>query len=304
MPEPRYVSTAQVASALGVSVTTIKRWVDEGILPAYKTPGGHRKLLLPDVLRIVRQEGFPHLDLSHLGPANAGEAGDPQALSLQLCTALRQGDERAVRAVLHGAYQAGMAVEVLADAVVAPAMRRLGHDWEKGRIDVFHEHRGTQLCAAALFELKGQLDLCADGERPVALGGGPERDPYLLANLLAQMVLFDAGWQAINLGPNTPLASFRKALTDFHPRLLWLSVSHLEDQEAFLRQYRELYEEAVQAGAAVAVGGRALAEHVRAGIPYTTFGDGLTHLAAFAGTLHPRPRRPRRGRPPKAPAGA
>jgi methanogenic corrinoid protein MtbC1 len=197
-----------------------------------------------------------------------------------------------------------MPVAALADGVVAPAMRRLGHEWERGRIDVFHEHRATQLCAAALFELKGQLDVCADGERPVALGGGPERDPYLLANLLAQIVLLDAGWQAVNLGPNTPLASFRKAVADFRPRLLWLSVSHLEDADGFLGEYRLLYEEAAQSGAAVAVGGRALVEQLRAGMPYTTFGDGLTHLAAFAGTLHPRPRRPRRGRPPRSPAGA
>jgi hypothetical protein len=38
---------------------------------------------------------------------------------------------------------------------------------------------------------------------------------------------------------------------------------------------------------------------VRSAIPYTTYGDGLGHLAAFARTLHFRPKPPRRGRPPK-----
>ena len=36
---------------------------------------------------------------------------------------------------------------------------------------------------------------------------------------------------------------------------------------------------------------------IRPSMLYTTYGDGLTHLAAFAKTLHPRPKRPRRGRP-------
>ena len=50
---------------------------------------------------------------------------------------------------------------------------------------------------------------------------------------------------------------------------------------------------------AVAIGGRALREPLRSRIPYTTHGDGLSHLAAFARTLQPRPNPPRRGRPRK-----
>ena len=45
--------------------------------------------------------------------------------------------------------------------------------------------------------------------------------------------------------------------------------------------------------------GQALTEPLRSSIPYTTHGDGLSHLAAFARTLHPRPKPPRRGRPPR-----
>jgi hypothetical protein len=50
-------------------------------------------------------------------------------------------------------------------------------------------------------------------------------------------------------------------------------------------------------GSAVAVGGRALATAIRETIPYSAHGDGLTHLAAFAKTLNPPRRRPKRGRP-------
>ncbi len=298
MSERRYVSTAQVAAALGVSVTTVKRWVDEGILPAQKTPGGHRKLLLADVLRTVREGNFPHLDLTRLNLARLDRGTpDPETVSGQLLSALRAADAAAARALVRDSHAGGLAVETLADAVVAPAMAQLGHEWEKGRIDVLHEHRGTLTCAAALYALKAELEANAGPDRPVAVGGGPERDPYLLANLLAEMTLLEAGWQAVNLGPNTPLASFRKALAEFSPRLLWLSVSYLEDPAAFVDGYQGLYREAVRAGVAVAVGGRALTESLRTGLPYTTYGDGMTHLAAFARSLHPAPRRPRRGRP-------
>ncbi|HEX8199933.1 MAG TPA: helix-turn-helix domain-containing protein [Isosphaeraceae bacterium] len=295
---PIYVGTAQVAEALGVSVATVKRWVDQGILPAHRTPGGHRKILLGDVLRIAREGDFPRRDLSLLGlPATAPAPADPKALAAALLAALKRGDATATRGLILGAHRAGMPIESLGDGVVSPTMARLGHEWEEGRIDVFDEHRGTLLCAAALYELKAGLPGPAQAAAPLALGGSPEGDPYLLANLLIESVLVDAGWEVINLGPNTPLRSVGLALARFRPRLLWLSVGHLADPESFLQGYQELYREAQRLETAVAIGGRSLTVALRSRMPYTTFGDGLTHLAAFARSLHPSPRRPRRGRP-------
>ena len=79
--------------------------------------------------------------------------------------------------------------------------------------------------------------------------------------------------------------------------MVWLSVSHLPDPKAFVKEYRDFYRAAERAGAAVAVGGQSLNESLRSQMLYSTYGDGLSHLAAFARTLHPRPKRPLRGRP-------
>lgn len=293
-----YVSTAQVAEALGLSISTVKRWVDQGILPAHKTPGGHRKILLSDAVRVVREGEFPRLDLGRLGLAPPGEVPpDTQSLGAAALAALKRGDAVELLSLLQGAHRSGLAIETLADKVIAPAMRRLGHEWAEGRLDVWQEHRGTQICAAALYEMRATLKDRDDPKRPLAIGGGPEGDPYLLANLLAEMTLTGRGWRAINLGPNTPLSSFLAAMTQLRPRLLWLSASHLVDPDSFLKQYRVLHEEASRMAVAVAIGGRALTEELRSEIPYTTFGDGLTHLAEFVRALQPAAQRPRRGRP-------
>jgi MerR family transcriptional regulator, light-induced transcriptional regulator len=298
MQEPRYVSTADVARALGVGVSTVKRWVDDGILAAHKTAGGHRKLLVADVLRVVREGDFPRLDLRSLEFVAEPHGGaDATVLSRQLLNALKRGERDTVRSLIHGAHRSGVAVESLADFVIAPAMYQLGHEWETGRIEVLHEHRGTQVCASALYELKAVLEAQANADRPLAVGGSPEHDHYLLANLLAEMVLLDVGWRVVSLGPHTPMSSFRQALAELRPRLLWISVSQIVDRDCFLAEYRELYQEAERAGVAVAVGGRALIDSVRSVMPYTCYGDGLRHLAAFARSYHRPPRRPRRGRP-------
>ena len=256
MSQLQYYSPAEVAQALGVSVTTIKRWVDDGVLPAHKTAGGHRKILRADVLRLVREGNFPHLDLGRFDVAGSTDRPpDTERLSGYLLDGLRLGDEAAVRAAVHGGYEAGLPVEVLADRVIAPAMHALGHQWEQGRIDVFHEHRGTLLCAGVLHELKARLEAHAERGRPTAVGGSPEGDPSVLASLLTQMVLLDAGWDATNVGAHTTLASFRKALHEVRPRLVWLSVSHLpEDSGRFLDEYATFYRDAEREGVAVAIG--------------------------------------------------
>lgn len=294
-----FFSPAEVAQALGVSPTTIKRWVDAGVLAAHKTAGGHRKILLADVLRLVREGNFPHLDLGRLHASSPLQALDADNLSQQLFDALAAGDTALTRHVLHGAYTAGMAMEELADRVVAPAMAQFGHDWQAGRIDVMHEHRATLLCTAALHELKPTLEANVEQDRPLAAGGSPEGDHSLLANLLVQMVLLDAGWDAVNLGPNTPMPSFSRAVNELQPRLMWLSASYLADAATFLKQFRAFSNDAARASVAVAVGGRALDESLRVHMRFTFHGEGLTQLADFARTLYPRPRPPKRGRPAK-----
>ncbi|VTR99872.1 B12-binding domain-containing protein [Tuwongella immobilis] len=298
--EPQYVSTAQVARALGVSVTTVKRWVDESILPAHRTPGGHRKLLINDVLRLVREGSFPHADLGQLQiPRMPVEESDPRALSKQLTDALLASDSEAVRSLIHGAYRNGVSIEFLADRIIGPAMAYVGHQWEAGQIGIMHEHRSTQACVGALYELRGMLRMQAvDANRPVAICGAPEHDHYTMPSLLAKLVLLDAGWNAINLGPNTPMSAFLDAMHLYKPTLIVVSISYLPDPHQFLQKYSEFYRQAEQLGIPVAVGGRGLTETLRVNMPYTTFGDGLTHLSAFARTLYRRPQRPRRGRPP------
>ena len=303
--ENRYASTAQVAEALGVSVTTVKRWVDDGVLPARKTVGGHRKVRMADVVRLAREAKLPQADISRLVPRPRDvDLSNPDLVAGQLRAALHEADAELVAALLHGAYRHGYPIEVLADRVVGPALEEVGRGWECGQLDVMQEHRATQMVVAALYELQGTLRSRPAGDRPVAVGGAPTGDPTLVPTLLAKLVLADAGWEAVNLGPQTPVEAFASAMNELRPRLVWVCATHLEEPEGFLREYREVYRQAEERGIAVAVGGRGLTKALRERMPYTTFGDGMTHLTAFARTLYQRPPVPRKGRPPRArPAG-
>lgn len=302
LSERRYVSTAQVAQALGVSVTTVKRWVDDRVLPAHRTPGGHRKLLMADVLRLVRAGNLPQSDLTKLLPRAAQETLDPADTLRHLSAAVVAGDAELIRTIVIGAYQSGMSVAVLADKVVSPAMLQIGHDWEVGRLAVLQEHRVSQALMAAMYELRAHLRVNAEADRPVAVGGAPEHDHSALPSLMAKLTLLDAGWEAVNLGPHTPTFALRGAIDDLKPQLVWVSVTHLQDPDQFVADFNELSEYAEQKQVAIAVGGRGLTQGIRERLRYTTFGDGFGQLLAFAKTLHHHRQRPKRGRPARAEA--
>ena len=277
-----YLSPKQVARALGTSESTVKRWVDTNRLAAERTLGGHRRILAQDVLDLVRREGLPHLDLTALQGEHVPIPTDE--LADRLHAALQAGNLDEVRSLI---LDAGLPVAVLADEVITPVLWRIGQAWALGETDVYCEHRATHLCHAAISSLEARTATAnplAD-DRPLALGGGPEGDHYVLANLLVGLALREVGWRVVNLGPNTPFCALRRAMADLRPRLVWLSCSFLADPEAFLRDYEEFYGHAEQCGVAVAIGGRAISESMRRRMTFTHFGDRIGHLIAYAGPL-------------------
>ncbi len=298
MQEPeRYLSTAEVANYLSVGVSTVKRWVEKGVLKAHKTVGGHRKLLWDDVLRLAKEENFA---LGTLAPQASVGALEPIALRKEFEAALREESSAAAQALMQNTYRSGASLLALADDVIAPVMARVGKDWQTGRIDVCDEHQRTQLCISALFHLKRLLEVQVRPGRPLALGGAPEGDPYLIPSLMIEIVLLEAGWRVVNFGPNVPLDSLARAIADERPKLVWLSASHLEDEPRFVREVRVLSERAKAEGALLVLGGQAIQGELAQSLTFATIGQRLEVLVNLAKGLHPPPRRPRLGRPRKS----
>lgn len=50
-----YCSTREAATLLGVSLRTAQLWVENGVLLAWKTAGGHRRILRQSVIRILEE---------------------------------------------------------------------------------------------------------------------------------------------------------------------------------------------------------------------------------------------------------
>lgn len=52
------LSTIEVSRILGVAVSSVSKWIDEGRLVAGRTPGGHRRIEKEDFVRFLHQQKF------------------------------------------------------------------------------------------------------------------------------------------------------------------------------------------------------------------------------------------------------
>lgn len=54
----RYLTTGQVSKACGVSLVTVKKWITQGKLRAFRTPGGHFRITAEEFKRLQSTYGF------------------------------------------------------------------------------------------------------------------------------------------------------------------------------------------------------------------------------------------------------
>lgn len=283
--QPHY-SPKQVADALQVSESSIKRWCDRGVIPTIRTVGGHRRVTLEGLQHFLRQTerslqhpellGLPKLTSQRLGVIPG--QNDPQRREFR--AALAAGDEEACQRILHERLAVGWTRSEATEDLITDAMHGVGEAWQCQQLDVYQERRGCEICLRLIYELRASLPT-PRVDAPIAIGGTPEGDPYQLPTALVELALREAGWQATSLGSNLPLESFRQAAHDYEPQLVWLSVSSIADEAALVASVNDLAEQ-LGNETPLLVGGRALDDELRPRLRYTAHCDSLRHLVELA----------------------
>lgn len=232
----QFLSPRQAARVLGASESSLKRWVDAGELAIRRTAGGHRRIPAAEVVRFARREGLPLQDAGLLGrsPPAAG-----RRLTAAVTRALLDGEGETLQRLLLRAHLDGMPVAALADGPLRLAMEELGRLWLSDPAGVAREHHATLLVMRAVEALRHVLP-APPTDAPLAVGGGPAGDPYLLPSLLASLVLQEAGWRTVDLGPDTPDAALIAAVHRHGATLAWRSYTGELDPAAAARDLATL----------------------------------------------------------------
>lgn len=279
------LSPRELARALGVSESSVKRWVDEGRLSAVRTAGGHRRIAGAEAVRFVRQSGMAVVrpDVIAGAEINAAFASldslTSEEVADRLFGLLDSDESAAARALLLGLYVKGWSVASICDGPVRLALERIGTLWQHGQAGIVTEHRATDTCQRVLAEIRA-LTAAPAADAPSAIGGAPRHDPYLLPSMMAATVLADLGFRDHNLGPDLPIGALDLAARHYRPRLVWLAMSVTREIEGLTPEEMALAARLARHGATLVIGGRG------APTPPPTPGilriHSMAELAAFA----------------------
>jgi excisionase family DNA binding protein len=287
----------QIAKALKVSESSVKRWCDSGQIETIRTVGGHRRILHSALMSFLRTTDRELLAPQVLGldlPTDLASLsiGEEQALDQNIedeiissfRAAILSGDESNCRKLVGRWFSLQQSFAPLADRLISTTFHYMGDLWKSDEIEIYQERRAREICTRIILEVR-RLIAEPTTDAPLAMGGGPAGDQYTLPSQLIDVVLRQANWHTTNLGSNLPFRTMLAAIRESRPNLFWLSVSSIEDTDRFLSGFNQFAGE-IPAGVSLIVGGRALTDQLRPKMTYTAHCDNMQQLAAFARAAH------------------
>lgn len=286
MSNAKSLTTAEVAELCCVSDATVKRWAAAGLLEAVRTSGGHRRFLVEEVARFVREQNIS-------ARQNAGDDAASKTSSSRAAAQttdndffehLINGRETAAADALIRALLGGEPLPRIFDDLIVKAMRRIGEEWFAGAISVAQEHLATRAISNAVQRLRHVIPVAPLQNQKLALCFAVENDYHELPVQLAQIVLESCGWTVLNFGANMPFYLFGDEPKRRMPEIVCIAATVIADLERIARDYKEFRRELEKLNVKIAIGGRAFAdETVRRRFPADFYAASFSDLAEIAG---------------------
>jgi DNA-binding transcriptional MerR regulator len=232
----------EFARRVGVSPELLRAWEQRyGLLQPIRSEGGFRLYTAQDAERAAGmkrglEDGLSAAEAARRALAQArpaeGLLDDAQG---RLLSAVRGYDEAALHAVLDEAL-AGFALETVLQALILPALREVGAQWERGELEVGEEHFASNLVRERLL---GLARFWGRGGGPLAILACAPGERHDIGLIAFGLLLRSHGWRILFLGADTPLSTLAEAVARTAPRLVVVASmdsSLLETQAGELRR--------------------------------------------------------------------
>jgi methanogenic corrinoid protein MtbC1 len=139
--------------------------------------------------------------------------------------AVMAGDEGVAERTIREALDAALTEGVIHDAIIAPAMRRVGDLWAQGDISVADEHLATHITVRMVTLMRDAVRVAERRPEHRVLLAGIQDERHTVGLEMAGSVLTHGGYEVLALGADVPVDALPGAVERHRPAVVGLSAT-------------------------------------------------------------------------------
>jgi methanogenic corrinoid protein MtbC1 len=272
----------QLARLFQVNVSTIKRWVDKGMLDSKLTAGGHRRVTQTQLAAFI--DKYPQQARhSYVLKRYARTTELAPTTWQKYYRFLERNEVPQAEQIIEAIYIARTPIPRILDEVIVPALRHIGDAWAAGTISIFEEHRMSFIIRMQLLHLDQYIPAIESKRAPiVVLACAPGEHHEIPLQMLAIISKLQ-GWRAAMLGINVPIAEMEKAMVSLKAKLLCVTSTYTHKSSSKILKQLGIF--CVKHKATLAIGGGGWPTSLRGHARTHRYFSNLVSFETFLGKL-------------------
>jgi len=244
----KYLNSKEVASIMGVNVSTIKRWTDSGKLDCYQTVGGHRKFLLSHVKNFLKEKINQKLKVNIIQYLNKGEKElvqridriDYKYLRDYLFQLSLQQSVDSIHDVINSLLIKGEPQYRIYDELILNVLNRIGDLWLNNKLSIADEHTMTETIRNVMYRIHSEISKNNVKIPKKVICMTLTNDEHEIPLVMIQSILDEINIPSTNLGPNIPAPEIESKIQVVNPTHLIISSNYVLDTDTFNSEISQL----------------------------------------------------------------
>ncbi len=216
-----HFSTTSIAELFEINVSTVKRWIDRGLLQAEITAGGHRRVTQEQLDAFIRNNKKLARS-SYVLTRLKTKKHEPNETWKKLYSVLLHNNIAEARTLVREYYLSNAELVNLLENVLTPVLRNIGDEWSKKKINIYQEHQMSFLVRQLLVEISAYIPE-PKKNAPNAVLACIEGDRHEIPLQMLSLILKMHGIRAVILGTNIPVSEIIRAAEATRAKYLLLT---------------------------------------------------------------------------------
>jgi excisionase family DNA binding protein len=243
-----FLNSEEAANVLGVNVSSIKRWTDEGKLECIRTLGGHRKFQMKHLANFVEKNKKKASKVSVFDIENSSDVelnyyilkGNFDYLKTYLIKMSLKSNRDSIQQVLTGLYLGQYPLYNIYDNLLVPVLHEIGERWMEGKLGVMEEHIASQIIRDAVIRLQGIVRV-PKKKIGIAICLNLSNELHDIGLKMVQNIIELKGYKTYYTGQKTPFFNFEQIMTKIKPSRIYISSTYVENADQDQNELNRLY---------------------------------------------------------------